>query len=201
MGECFVKVRINQSDEFLVLLYDDTFRYVWQIVQFIFDFFGVDVLSAGAEQQVLAASLDGDIAFGVHQGEVACVQPAVFVDHCFCRFVVLVISQHHVRAFADDFANDIFRIGRQYPYVHTRRGFSARTRLESCPVFVADDRTAFCHAVAYCIREVYHFKELFHLLVESCSTYDDFSEVSTERFDHFFAYGCFYLVVDDGYFE
>ena len=38
MGECFVKVRINQSDEFLVLLYDDAFRYVWQVVQFIFEF-------------------------------------------------------------------------------------------------------------------------------------------------------------------
>ena len=39
----------KQSDKFFVLLNDNTFSHVWQVVQFIFNFFRVDILSASTQ--------------------------------------------------------------------------------------------------------------------------------------------------------
>ena len=78
VGKGIVKSGYYQSYELFVLLYDDAFGYVRQVVQLIFYFFGVDVLSAWAEEHILAASFDGDIAFGIHQARSpVCSQPSL----------------------------------------------------------------------------------------------------------------------------
>ena len=43
MGKGIVEIGIYQSDEFLVLLHNDAFGHVGQVVQLVFYLFGVDV--------------------------------------------------------------------------------------------------------------------------------------------------------------
>ena len=201
MGKGIVKVGIYQSHELFVLLYDDAFSYVRQVVQLVFYFFGVDVLPVWTEEHILVASFDGDIAFGIHQGKVAGVQPTVFVHNFGGSLFILVVAQHDVGTAADNLAGDILRIGRKNLHFHARSGFSAGTGFEARPVFVTDDRTAFCHTVTHGIGEVYHAQELFHLLVECRTADNDCGKIAAECLYHLLAYGGFYLVVNDRYFQ
>ena len=65
--------------------------------QHLFEFLGVDVLSA-ADDHVLEAALDGAVAPFVHRGEVARAQPAVFVDRLSGLFGHVVVAHHDVIA-------------------------------------------------------------------------------------------------------
>ena len=48
------------------------------------------------------------------------------------------------------------------------------------PVFIADDRSALCHTVSDGIREGQTFQQFFDILIERCSSDDDFVEVMSE---------------------
>ena len=85
--------------------------HVGQVVQLVFYLFWVDVLSTWTEEHVLAASLDAYVAFGIHQGKVSGVQPAVFVEYLYGGLVVLVVTQHDIGTTADNLSRNVFGIG------------------------------------------------------------------------------------------
>lgn len=65
---------------------------------------------ARLQADMLLMKIDRDISFGIFQGKVTCVQPAVFVDNLFRSLFILIISQHYVRPFADNLSRYIFRV-------------------------------------------------------------------------------------------
>ena len=131
MRKSIVKVRIYQSDKLFILLYDDAFGNIRQVVQFVFYFFGIDILSAGTEQHVLAASLDGYIALGIHQRKVTGVQSTVCINSLTGGFFIFIVSQHDVRSAAYDFSRYVFRIRRKDFHFHTGDSLTAGTRFEA----------------------------------------------------------------------
>ncbi len=146
----------------------------------VFYLFGVDVLSVGAEKHVLFAAADEDVAVGIYGGEVAGVEPACFVDGFEGLLLVLVVAQHDVGAFGDDFARDVLRIGGEYLYLHAWHGLAAGAFLEDAPVFVADDGAALGHAVADGVGELDEVQEVFHFFVEGGASDDALVEVASE---------------------
>ena len=111
MGKGIIEVGVNQTYQFLILLHDDAFGYIRHIVQFVFYLFRVDILTARTKEHVLAASLDAYVAFGIHQGKVSGVQPAVFVEYLYGGLVVLVVTQHDIGTTADNLSRNVFGIG------------------------------------------------------------------------------------------
>ena len=197
MGKGIVEVGINQGYEFVMLQDNQRLRDVRHVIQFAFYLFGINVLSAGSEKHILAAPAYGNVAVGIHCGEVACVQPAVDIYDLGSGFGILVIAQHKVASPADDFARYMLRIGRIYLYFHAGGGFSARGQFQGFPTAGTDDRTAFRHAVGNGVGEAYLFEEAFHVGVEGCAADDDFIEIAAEDIHSLFAHVRFYLIVDD----
>src|SRR5690348_18321378 len=63
-------------------------------VEELFDLARIHVL-APANDHVLDAADDVDVAVGVHRGEVTGVHPARRVDRLACRLVVVPVAAHH----------------------------------------------------------------------------------------------------------
>jgi hypothetical protein len=84
---------------------------VWQVVQSIFYFFRINVLSARAKQHIFATSFDSYIAFGIHQRKVTGMKPTISIENLSCCFFIFVIAQHDISSTAHNFSGNIFRIG------------------------------------------------------------------------------------------
>ena len=129
------------------------------------------------------------------------MQPAFFVHHLFGGFFILVVTQHGIGTAANNLTGDVLWVGREDFHFHAGSCLTARTGFEACPILVADDGATFRHAVTYCVGEVYHAQELFHFLIEGRTAYNDCRKITAEGLYHLFAYGGFYLVVDDRHFQ
>ena len=104
---------------------DDAFADVWESVKFVFDFFRIDILSACAEQHILAAAFDIKKSVGIHDSEVAGVIPSVGIEGLGGFFFVFVVSLTNVHAAREDFAHDMLRIFAVDFDFHAGSGFSA----------------------------------------------------------------------------
>ena len=148
-------VGINQSVELLTLLYDEALADQRHIAQLVLNLLGVDVLAVGAQEHCLAASLDEDVAFCIHDAEVARVVPTVLVDGCLRGLGVLEVAQHDVGTLGQDFACHVLRVTAVDAYLHVLGGLSATGLLEVLPVLVGDDGSTLRGTIAHRVVETY----------------------------------------------
>ena len=200
-GSGFIIVRMNQRIEFFVSLNDDALADVGVGVEFVFDFLGIDVLTGSAEEHVLAASADEEIAFGIHETEVARVIPSLAVKRSGGGFGIFEIAEHGVHASREDFAGNVLRVCAVHLHLHARRGFSARALTEMMPVFVGDDGSTLGGTVADRIVESDFLQQTLDLAVEGGTADDDFVEIASEGFFEAVAHLVKNLTTDDGHFE
>ena len=121
----FVVVGIDESDELVVTLHDDTLYDHGHGVELVLNLLGIDVLAVGAEEHVLAASVDIDVAVVVHGAQVAGMVPAVLVEGLGSGFGVFIIAQHDVGAFGQYLAGDVGGVGAVDFHFHVVGGLSA----------------------------------------------------------------------------
>ena len=145
----FLVVGVDEGVEFVAFLDDYALQHVGQCVELVFDLLGVDVLSARAEQHILATATNEEIARFVDHTEVACVVPSLGIECGRGGFRIFVVAEHHVGAARENFAHNVLRIGTVYAQFHAGNHLTARTRYEFFPVFVGDERSAFRGAVAH----------------------------------------------------
>ena len=116
------------------------------------------------------------------------MEPPFFVQNLPGFLLVLVVTHHDVLAVHQDFARDVFGIGRVDLHLKEfRKETPAGTGLEFVVGSEADERGAFGHAVSNGNREFdAHQKSLgFH--VHRCTAHDEDVHLSAERFHHLLA--------------
>ena len=94
-----LEVRIDESGEFTFFLDHDRFAHVRKVIQMIFNFFRVDILTTGAENHVFTTPLDEKVTFFVNQSKVSRAEPAVGCESGMCGRLVLVVPDHEIVSF------------------------------------------------------------------------------------------------------
>ena len=98
------------------------------VVQYGLNLLRVDVLSVGGEYHALAAPFDVDVAFAVHEAEVAGMQVAVVGECSLCGRLVFVIAYAYVVAFGLNLANNVGGVGRFDAHVGTVNSLAAAVK-------------------------------------------------------------------------
>ena len=172
---------MNQRIELFSFLNDNAFHNERKRVEFVFDFFGINVLSACTEKHILAATTDEEVAFCIENTQISCVIPAFSVERLGCGFRIFVITEHHVGATRQNFTYNASGVGTVDADFHTRSGFTTRTWYEVFPILIGDDGSAFCGTITHGVVEADFVEELFHFFVERRTPNDDFVEFSTKH--------------------
>ena len=180
-----VGVRVEEGYQFAFAFHDDGFADIRHVVQFVLDFLRVDVLPVGAQNHILAPSLDVDIPVGVDDAHVARVQPAVRVEGGGSGFRVLEVTGHDAIPLGKDFSDNMLLVRGVDAQRDTVNRFAATARLESLPVVIAQQGTAFRHAVPHGVREADGVQEMFYFLVERGAADNQFFETPAESCHHF----------------
>ena len=144
----FVVVGIDEGDELVVALYDDTLYDERHGVELVFYLFRIDVLSVGAKEHILDTAVDEDVAGIVHRAEVAGVVPSFAVEGLTGGLLVLVVAEHRVQSSGEDLARHVLRVGGADLHLHVVGRLAAGAGSEVVPVLVADDGCALGGAVA-----------------------------------------------------
>ena len=95
---CFSSAQQISAPIFFAHLLDHALLHLRAGVELFFQLLGADVLAAVQNDEVLLAAGHIVVAFLVHAGQVAGVEPAVFVDDLGGGFGVLIVAQHHTAA-------------------------------------------------------------------------------------------------------
>ena len=82
-------------------------------------------------------------------------------------------------AFCQDFADGVLRVVGVDAQLHAVDGFPAGALFEGLPVVVAEQGSAFGHAVAYGVGEADGAQEVFDFFVECRAADDDFLKFSS----------------------
>ena len=114
--------------------------------------------------------------------------PSVLVDGLLGSFLILIVTQHHVRTLGKDFAWYVLRIRTVDANHHVESCLAAGTRYEMLVILVADDRRTLGSTISNSISEAYAMEETFYFLIKGCTTDNHLIEVATE--------GIAYLVAD-----
>ena len=128
-------------------------------------------------------SLDINSTVLFHFSDIACPEPAVFGQHLFRQFRLVVIAEHHVLATHPDlFVHNLC--------LHAGNDTSARTRFEVLPQVTRNKRTGFCQAVPYCQRELNVHQQLLHILIQCRTTNVELTDIAAQTHiqrlaDHF----------------
>ncbi len=101
---------MNQTDQFLIVLDHQTFIDEREGIEFVLDFFRINILSVGSQQHSLRAALDKEVAFGIHCPQITCMVPAILVDGLFRRSRVFIVAQHDIQALGQDLSRYVLRI-------------------------------------------------------------------------------------------
>ena len=109
-----------------------------------------------------------------------------------CLVFLLEITQHDILATGENLARHIHGIFGVNLDLHTRSSLAARTRASHLPVGIADDGSAFGHAVTHGEWELDTTQELLDVAAQGCTTCDNLVEVAAQCLDEFLAK----LVVD-----
>ena len=109
---------MNQRIELFSFLNDNAFHHKGKRVEFVFDFFGINVLSACTEKHIFAATTDIEVAFSIKETQVARVIPTIGINGLGCRFWILVVSQHYVGTTCKDFTNYVCWVGTVNAHFH-----------------------------------------------------------------------------------
>ena len=201
MSESIVEIRVDQGYQLIMLQDDQWFGNIRHVVQLAFNFFGIDILSAGGEEQVFATSANGYIPFFVYSAEITCMQPAIYVNDLRSSFLIFIIAQHKIGSFTDDFSCMSLRVRRIDFYFHSRRRFPARSKFQVFPAAGANDRTTFCHTVSDGVGETYFLEEGFYFSIERSAADNDFIKITAEYLHSSLSCQRFDLIVYDGYFK
>ena len=165
---CFLVVRMNQSLQAVVTLYDDALANHQHRVELVFYLFRIDVLAVGAEKHVLFAAFDEDVALGVDNAKVACMIPAFGIEGFFSGLSILVIAQHDVLASCQYLTRDVLRIATVNLNFHIDNSSAARAGSEGLPIGEGDDGCALSSSIAYADGEVEAVEEALYFAVTCC---------------------------------
>ena len=116
------------------------------------------------------------------------MEPPFFVQNLPGFLLVLVVTHHDVLAVHQDFARDVFGIGRVDLHLKEfRKETPAGTGLEFVVGSEADERSAFGHAVSNRDREFDTHQKCFGFHIHRCTAHDEDVHLSAERFHHLLA--------------
>ena len=161
----FLHVRVNQRYELVIALQYDALVYHCQGIEFVLYFFRIDILTVRTEKHVLAASLDEYVAVTIHGAEVTGMIPSVLIDGLLGSFLILIVTQHHVRTLSQNLSWYILWVWTVDANHHVESCLAAGTRYEMLVILVADDRRTLGSTISYSISEAYAMQETFYFLV------------------------------------
>ena len=152
---CLVVVGVYQGDQLAGLaLDDDALLNHEHVVQTVLNLFGIDVLAVGAEEHVLLAALDVQVAIGVDDTIVARVIPSVSVERLGSSLRVLEIAQHGVGATREYLAGNVRRVAAVYANLHACHLAAARAGMTLLVEEHGDERSALGGSVGLGQRNV-----------------------------------------------
>ena len=177
-------------------------------VEFVLDFFGIDVLSVRSEEHVLDASFDEKMPVGRKASEVTGVVPSVAVDCLSSGLLVLVVSEHDVHAACDDLtfvavatvftSPDDASVARLQGELHMWNDGAARAEHVVLPVAVGDHRSGFRGAVSAGDGELHTHEEFFDFLIHRCASGHDLIDASAELVAYPLHDALLYACLDEG---
>ena len=95
--------------------------------------------------------------------------------------MILIVAHHDVVATHPKVAGDCERVLGIDFYFHSFNDFATRFLLIDIRWRVGDERSALCHAVADCVREIDATQECFDVGIQGCSTDNDFVDIAAKR--------------------
>ena len=105
-----------KSDKLSAPVHNDSLEHIILIVHDCLDLFRIDILAGRAENHVLGAASDEEVAVVVDDSEVSRAQEAILRE-CICRSLrILEISKTDILALGLDLADDIVRVIGSNPY-------------------------------------------------------------------------------------
>ncbi len=108
------------------------------MIDYLLDFFRIDILSRWSENHVVESSFDIVPPLGVNGGKVICPEPSVIGEHGSCPFRVLVVTEHDIVTLGYYFTFSSLRIDIVKPYLYVICRHTDRTYFGFADAGVAD---------------------------------------------------------------
>ena len=194
-------VGVDKGHELVAPLHHHALCHHGERGELVLKLLGIDVLAVGAEEHVLDAATDEDVALGIHGAKVAGVVPSVGIEDGGGGFRILVVAEHDVWAPGHYLAGYGGGVVAEDAHLLVDGGTAAAAGHEALVVCIADDGGALGGAVAHGVAEAYLVEEGLYLLAEGGAADDDLIEAASEGCCNLLADLLVHLLADDGHAE
>ena len=140
--------------------------YTFNFLKVSFDFFRIDILSIGENDEILLATCNIYPAFFIKFSIIAGMEEAILVEDLCCRFRIVIISEHHIRAFGYNLALACFRVHIVKLKLDIIDRISHHSHSSPAVHCITEEWGSLSKTISDCIREFSLEEECFYLWIK-----------------------------------